>query len=440
MIAAQPELIAKLIEQASTLADGRYPSWDDLRHRAPPAGLTREQWWLGMRLSRRQESQLVAPMLELYPLRFSFVALPVVQRTLHEFDRMNVGDVVLTALGSEDAQTEYRVRQLIEEAISSSEIEGAKPSTREAARQLLREKRSPISRDERMILNNLRAMERLRELHLQKASLTIEHLLELHRILGEDALEVEGAEGAFRTAAHDVSIVDVEGNVWHIPPNAAGLEDRVRCLLAFANGEANPATTSTDFVHPVVRAIITHFWLGYEHPFRDGNGRIARALYYWCLLRNGYEVAEFLSISGPIDRSPKAYYLAFAETEADDGDLTYFVLHQLGVMRTALDELLLHLKARAAGMRERAEQISMFNELKYRQRSFLEDAVRHPTQEQTIQGYATTFAVSYLTARSDLQYLEQRGLVTQRKAGTQKRYLPARKVTKPAGEKAKTRR
>ncbi len=211
-------------------------------------------------------------------------------------------------------------------------------------------------------------------------------------------------------------------------------------LLEFANEKTDPHDQAQVFMHPVVRAIITHFWLGYEHPFRDGNGRLARALYYWCMLRQGYEFAEFLSISGPIDRSPKAYHVAFAHTEADDGDLAYFVLHQLQVMKAALDDLLSHLTTRASNMRERAEHLAVFNDLKYRQRSFLEYAVRHPSQEQTIDGYATSFDVAYLTARSDFQDLERRGLVTMRKAGTQKRYLPASKLLEPGDKAAKKRR
>lgn len=82
------------------------------------------------------------------------------------------------------------------------------------------------------------------------------------------------------------------------------------------------------------------------------------------MLRHGYEMAEFLSISGPIDRSPKAYYAAFAFTETDDGDLTYFVLHQLKVMRVAL--AVDHLKERAAGMAELAKTVAGFDALNHR--------------------------------------------------------------------------
>jgi hypothetical protein len=42
------------------------------------------------------------------------------------------------------------------------------------------------------------------------------------------------------------------------------------------------------FIHPVMRAITLHFWLAYDHPFCDGNGRTARALFYWSMLKQGY--------------------------------------------------------------------------------------------------------------------------------------------------------
>jgi Fic family protein len=408
----------------SVLPDGRYLHWDELRYRQPPEGLTAAEWWLGMRMRRRQESQPIRPMQAAYGVPFRFTLIPAMQQRLHDFDRANVGSAILSALGNSDAQIEYQVRQLIEEAISSSEIEGARPTTRELARQLLREKGEPGSRDEKMIVNNLRAMERMRELQRSGTSLSVAHVLELHRILGEGALEVDGAEGTFRTPDHPVEISDMEGTVWHIPPPAEGLEGRVSRMLAFANGEDD----SPGFIHPIVRAIVTHFWLGYEHPFRDGNGRIARALYYWCMLRSGYEVAEFLSISGPIDRSPSAYYRAFAFTESDDGDLTYFVLHQLDVMRLALEELLAHLRERAERLTLLARTVASYQQLNYRQRSMLDLAIRHPSQGQTIASHATSYGVHYMTARNDLKDLEQRGLLFSRRFNKTKRYFPSKSL------------
>ncbi len=416
-------------EAAPTLADGRYLAWDDLQRRPPPEGLNSAEWWAVTRFARTQQSRPIVAMERCYRSRFSLADLPSIRRALHDFDRIHVGDQILTALGHQDAKEEYRVRQRIEEAISSSEIEGARPTTREAAQLLLREKRAPVSRDERMIVNNLRAMERLREWYQQNERLTLSHLLKLHEILGEGALDVEGASGKFRTNEHAVVISDLEGNVWHTPPDAENLSARMEQLLAFAHGETDE---TGDFIHPIVRAIVTHFWLGYEHPFRDGNGRMARALYYWCMLRNGYEVAEFLSISGPIDRSPNAYYLAFAQTEVDQGDLTYFVLHQLKVMQAALDDLLQHLKHRAERRRELGELIASLSSLNYRQRSLLEHAITHPRLGSSIESHATSHSVHYMTAREDLLELEKRGMLVSQRVQRTKRFYPAESLLRAA--------
>ena len=367
-----------LFEAKPTLPDGRYLHWDDLRFRTPPEGMQAPDWWVAMRTARARLSVQVPAMSEMYDTTFSFVPLPSIQQALHELDRTNVGERLLSALGNEDANAEYRVRQLVEEAISSSEIEGARPTTRELARQMVREDRTPTSRDERMIYNNWRAMRRILELRDEDRALTVDDLLELHRILGEDSLDVPDASGRFRQPGQDVVVSDMQGNTWHTPPNAEGLRERVEALLRFANGLDGQETT---FVHPIIRAIVVHFWVGYEHPFRDGNGRIARALYYWCMLRHGYEMAEFLSISGPIDRSPKAYYMAFAHTETDGGDLTYFVIHQLQVMRQALDALVGHLEQRAHSMQALAKAVAGFDELNYRQRALLQHRYPAPARE-----------------------------------------------------------
>ena len=148
---------------------------------------------------------------------------------------------------------------------------------------------------------------------------------------------------------------------------------------------------------------------------------MARALYYWCMLRSGYEVAEFLSISGPIDRAPKFYYLAYAYTESDEGALTYFVLHQLDVMRQALDELLAHLRERPERLRALAALVASFDQLNHRQRSLVEHALRHPDEGQSIDAHATSHRVHYMTVRTDFPGLEKLGLLESRRIRKVKR-------------------
>lgn len=421
-----------------TLPDGRYLHWDELRHRPAPEGVPSvEAWWAAMRTARRVSAVDVAPMRNVLDVPFSFVETPNIREALHRFDRQNVAKVLADALGNADAVTEYRVRTLIEEAISSSAIEGAKPTTRELARRMVREQTKPTTRDERMIFNNWRAMQRIVELRDEKRPLALDDFLELHRILGEDALDVDGAAGTFRGPEHPVSVADLEGAVWHVPPLAVDpsgrlppIRDRVQALLEFANAGRGQHESGSTFIHPVLRAIICHFWVGYEHPFRDGNGRMARALFYWVMLSNGYEMAEFLSISGPIDRKPSAYYLAFAYVENDGGDLTYFILHQLSVLDEALRELFDHLKRRADHARAMAQAIAAFDGLNHRQRTLLSAAARHPFDSYTIEGHAAAHRVHYLTARTDLSKLVDLGYLRAERVGRAKRFYPTKTLAK----------
>ena len=87
------------------------------------------------------------------------------------------------------------------------------------------------------------------------------------------------------------------------------------------------------------QSIILHFMIGYDHPFVDGNGRVARALFYWAMLRHGYPLAKFLSISKVLREAPARYARAYRFTETDGGDLTYFVDHQLDVIARSIEAL-----------------------------------------------------------------------------------------------------
>ncbi|MET0286146.1 MAG: hypothetical protein ABW352_16815, partial [Polyangiales bacterium] len=81
----------------STLPDGRYLHWDELRYRQPPDGLNAPQWWAGIHQQRMREAQPVQAMQQTYDAPFRFVALANIQRQLHDFDRVNVGSAILSA-------------------------------------------------------------------------------------------------------------------------------------------------------------------------------------------------------------------------------------------------------------------------------------------------------------------------------------------------------
>jgi Fic family protein len=414
---------------APTLPDGRYLHWDDLRRRPPPAGLGLEQWWAAQKMARGGARVLIPGFIDSEGRPFSYCRLDAIDRATHQLDRRDAVREMVEAIGNDAVRAEYRIDQLMEEAISSSLLEGAQLTTRARAKAMMRDGRTPSAPGERMVVNNYLAMHRLLDLaHGGPAhsELSLDDLLEIHAILGADALDAPSSEGRLRTAADDVRVEDtVTGETWFIPPPASELKKRLGAMLAFANHESE-----RPFLHPLLRAIILHFWMAYLHPFVDGNGRMARALFYWQMLRSKYDFAQYLSISGPIERSRKAYYRAFVLTETDDGDLTYFLLHQLGVLERATDDLIRHLTRRTHQLQHLAHALSEAQSLNHRQQAVLAHLVRQAGAAVTVRGHASSHDVTYLTARKDLQAMEERGLLRRVRVGKTDRYLPTERVQK----------
>jgi Fic family protein len=194
--------------------------------------------------------------------------------------------------------------------------------------------------------------------------------------------------------------------------------------LDFANGE-----NASGFVHPVVRAIILHFWLAYDHPFLDGNGRTARGLFYWSMLSQRYWLFDFVSISHILRKAPSKYAQSFLCTETDDNDLTYFVLYQLKVIRRAISELHKYLTRKIQEVKHTEKLIRESGRFNHRQLALLGHALRHPDATYSIQSHKNSHSVSYQTARTDLLNLGARGYLTQTQIGNAYYFTPGPKLT-----------
>lgn len=393
---------------------GVYEHWDHLRHLTPPAGLTHEEWWLGIKFARSAIARPL-PLLDKDGRPFTISVTSSIQEKFHFLDREASG-IILGADAATDQESKRRLmRSLIEEAMTSSQLEGASTTT-QVAKEMLTSGREPRDRSERMIFNNYLMMQRLQG--WQDRRLTPELILEIHRVLMADAIDDPGQAGRFRVQADNVVVQD-RGNpelVLHVPPPAAELAGRVQRLCDFANGDGE-----AEFLHPVIRAIAIHFQIGYDHPFCDGNGRTARALFYWSMLRSGYWLTKYISISSILKRAPAQYVRAYLHTETDGSDLTYFVAHQLQVIQQAVNSFRDYLARKQQEKRE-AEALlrptsALGAQLNYRQRELLLHAIRRPDDVYEIPKHEIRHRVSYPTARADLLGLESLGLLVKQKRG-----------------------
>lgn len=423
-IPLSPTPLVRLLEQIqdyekvlgrAPLLNGRYLHWDELRHRDPPKGLSHEEWWAGIKLAR-QSLRKPLPFVDKLDRPMHFALPDPVQRAIHNIDRQAAGSVAMPApMVSEDERERYLVSSLIEEAITSSQLEGAS-TTQEVAKDMLRRGRKPRDRSERMILNNYQVMQMIRD--FRHEPLTPERVLEMHRIVTDGTLDDPGAAGRLRSPDEQITVMDAQHTtVLHEPPAAEGLPERLQRLCAFANqpDHAEP------FVHPMIRAILLHFILGYDHPFVDGNGRTARALFYWSMARSGYWLMEYVSISRLLKQAPARYARAYLYTETDDNDVTYFLIHQLGVIEQAIAALHDYL-ARKSSEQASTEALLRYaprlsDQLNHRQVALLSHALRHPGHGYTGASHQRSHQITPQTARTDLLSLVDLGLLEKGKRG-----------------------
>lgn len=392
--------------------NGKYEHWDKLRHKTPPVGISLGGWWLGLKFARTNIARKL-PLKDKRGANFTVSVTDSMQRALHFIDRMAAGSIQGLEAGQAGNQ-KFLIRSLIEEAMTSSQLEGA-ATTRAVAKELLSTGRPPRDESELMIFNNYRVMREIRE--WGKRPFSPEGIMEIHSLLTEGTIPDDEC-GRLRTVADDVVVYDRDSppTLLHIPPKASELPERLKRLCDFAND-----FKADEFIHPVIRAIAIHFQIGYDHPFCDGNGRTARTLFYWSMLNSDYWLTEYLSISSVIKKAPAQYLRAYLYTESDECDLGYFIAQQLNVIEKAIEGLHGYIarkteESRRAQKLLKGASVRGWN-LNHRQRSLLAHAIQNPGESYTVASHQTAHRVTYPTALNDLKFLEDLGLLSKTKSG-----------------------
>ena len=410
----EPKKVNALIEYSGGgVSGGSYDHWDKVRFRPLVEPLSAEETWAAIKL-KRSGARRPLPFSDKNNQEFYFTQIGSSQRALHEIDSNARGLIGMPgAAATSENRDIYLQKSLIQEPFSSSVLEGA-ATTREIARKMIEEGRKPKTTSELMVLNNYRAMSFIREHH--QDPLTLATIIELHRILTEGTLERPEMVGVLRSPEDDVRVVEsVTGETLHTPPSAAQLAKRLKKLCDFAN---EPTSEKSPFLHPIIRAIVLHFMLAYDHPFWDGNGRCARALFYWCVLRHEYWLLEYVSISSVIMKAPTQYGMAFLHSESDDGDVTYFIENQLKVIERSLVDLREYLIEKSKELTALGRALGTLERIiNRRQLSVVQYLLKRPSARLTIAQHEKLHSVSYLTARADLEALARLKLLTKTKDG-----------------------
>lgn len=373
----------------------KYLYWSELRYKTKDEKEQKYLWTL-MKLFRSYEN------IPYKPIELKYANTQEINKKLHRFDKFLAGNIETQSkdLGLE---TRYIISSLMEEAIASSILEGA-VTTRKVAKEMLRQKRKPKNRGEQMVLNGYETMQIIAKRGNEK--LTPEFLLEIQRTITKETLRDERDVGIFRES-NDIIVADTseQGLVYHNPPDHREIEKLINALCEFANND------DSDFVHPIIKAAVLHFLIGYIHPFNDGNGRTARSVFYWYLFSRGYWLLEYMAVSRRILRSKTDYKLAYLYTEYDDLDITYFIKYITLCMDDSLEDMLKYIKKKQGEQRETKQILEKLKDINFRQANILEEMMKNPDKYYSIQEIAQTYHVVYQTARTDLMFLTEKGYI-----------------------------
>jgi len=402
----EKEDISKLVWKTSFPA---YVAWNKFKYFKPSDNFSLEELWAGVKFIRKLQSQKSVIKNENGEY-FNWFNLPGLEQFFHEVD-LNTGGNLSAFVKDIDERNKFKFisRGIVEEAIASSQLEGAH-TTRQLAKEFLREGRKPRTEAEHMVLNNYRSMQTIEEKYKNK-KIDLETIFELHSMIVKNTIP-DSEQHRFRTDQDEVVVADNEEKfIYFQPPKQEFVQQEILRLIAFANDELGEF-----FLHPVIKAIMIHFWIGYLHPFTNGNGRLARLLFYWYLLRRRYWAFAYLPISKIIRRSPIQYGNAYVYSEQDDLDLTYFIDYNIRKIKLAIKDFSKYLQDKSAENKQMRKTAKAKYKLNDRQVQLLQYYSNNQEEHTSIKMHMSIYQISRITAVRDLKELVNLGFIISRKA------------------------
>ena len=186
-------------------------------------------------------------------------------------------------------------------------LEGNPLSEAEVARQIdivEKQSKSPeltkVTKEQLQIRNSAKAQTWVKQrFYPGSPPITLADILGIHSMITEHSDEVNNVPGRLRTFSVQVGSPDM-GGVYIGAPHST-LPHLMEEYVRFINSKKLMDN------HPVVRALLSHFFLVTIHPFGDGNGRVSRLLEAGILFQGEYNVHGFYGLSNYFYRHEREY-------------------------------------------------------------------------------------------------------------------------------------
>lgn len=374
-----------------------YLHWDKIKYKVfKDLPVSPEIAWAFIVNHRQQTYRDMSPIQDEKGMFYRYSLLQRWEKTLLFFDKMFL---------NRPRDHNHDSEPWMLEAISSAMIEGAH-TTRDRAMKLLQFHKTPADFGERMILNNYKMAQILENLPLD-FQISLETLFDWQIQLTSQNLP-EKDQGRLRTDADQIVIAPkAQDGVTFVPPRESFLKDQLGPFIDFVNQDYDKHLHT----HPLLQAICIHYWFAYLHPFIDGNGRTARSLFYWFLMKSGYPNITSLPLSPLILKSVQQYSKAFVYSEQDHQDLTYFIDFNIRLV----EEALIQFKSSQSVLR--TNDVSLDEKLNLRQNTIVHMLKTNQLSDVNVSYMKQKFGVSKATAINDLKTLVSLDLLVSRRVG-----------------------
>ena len=151
-----------------------YFYWDKIKYKKTE--FTPVELWFAIKLYRSLRSST----LSFLNYDFNLVITDYMQRALHLFD-LNIGGTLGSNIGiAETDKNRYIISSIMEEAISSSQMEGAN-TTRKKAKEMIQQDKKPKNKSELMVMNNFITMQYI--IQHKDDEISCEKILYIHQLI-----------------------------------------------------------------------------------------------------------------------------------------------------------------------------------------------------------------------------------------------------------------
>lgn len=221
---------------------------------------------------------------------------------------------------------------------ASTRIEGAKMTDEEIARFLRGLKgKQPKSRDEQEVAGYADLIGRIFD-NWKTIKLSENWILQFHSILLDFSNKDQTHKGKYKDSPNTVVMTNKDGEqvVLFDPTPPYLVQPETQAVIEWTNEQVEKGE-----IHPLL--LIANFIFEFLaiHPFRDGNGRLSRALTNLLFLRSGYSYAQYVSLDEIIEETRSDYYLALRAAQknhkTEHEDITSWVDYLLDSMLAQIE-------------------------------------------------------------------------------------------------------